>query len=113
VKFKEFGGNYLPAIKEPDEELHKPVFDQVSLATPCLVCLRTNGWTTGQPRLDISNVRPMAYLQTCKIQPCFFYNNKLLPPTFSGSQKNMRNTIKLATAPIILVQMQQHVFNAK
>jgi len=58
-------------------------------------------------------VRPMAYLQTCKLQPCFFYNNKLLPPTFSGSQKNMRNTIKLATAPIILVQMQQHVFNAK
>lgn len=52
------GGNHLPAIKEPNEELHMPV----NLATP--VCLSTNGRTTGQPRLDISDVRPMAYLQS-------------------------------------------------
>ncbi len=44
VDFMEFGGNYLPAIMESDDELHKPVFDKVSLAPPH-PCLLGNKWT--------------------------------------------------------------------
>ena len=45
IEYLEIGGNYLPAIKETDAELHDLVFEKVSLAAPSTV-------TTGNDWVD-------------------------------------------------------------
>ncbi len=72
-----------------------------------LVCLGTIGRPSEQPKLEFSDVRPMAmvYLQPYKLRRHCVYKLQAAAATFatwfatlSGSQKNMRKkTIKLAS----------------